>query len=196
MLKTLATLRDVQILAKYFSQALPEAAHKSSQEHAHPDGREVYIKAVWTCFASLRAHLGEGWSLYPKAIGRGAGKASGEYLVDFMLMDETFGPRIACASELGKIQSIDLALDKLRGVKSDVKILLFEDDFDAKGGLPPKIAELARQQLAKSGHYLPSEYFLFLKLSQNECKCFMWSPPSRGPFREEDVSFAELQSSI
>ena len=98
--------------------------------------------------------------------------------------------------ELGGNRNIDWALDKLRGVKSDIKILLFEEDFAQEGGLPPKIAELARQYLANFGHYLPSEHFLFLQLSQNKCKCFLWSPPSRGPLRKEEVFFAELQSSI
>lgn len=127
MLNSFATLEDVRILAQYFAKALPEEAQEASKEHAHPDGRQVYTEAVWTCFNSLRAHLGEGWSLYPAAIAKGPGKAGGEYLVDFMLMDGILGPRIACESELGRIRNIDWALDKLRGVKSDIKILLFED---------------------------------------------------------------------
>ena len=102
MLKSVATLSAVHILAQYFTKSLPEEAREASSEHAHPDGREVYTEAVWTCFASLHAHLGEGWSLYPTEIGKGAGKASGEYLVDFMLIDETFGPRIACESRIGR----------------------------------------------------------------------------------------------
>ncbi len=192
MLNGLATLEEVQHLGQYFAQALPEQAKELSQVHAHPDGREVYTRAVWRCFADLRALLGEGWSLYPSTIAKGAGKASGEYLVDFMLMDETFGPRIACESELGGIESIEWALDKLRGVKSDVKILLFEDDFAKEGGLPPRIAELTKQYLAGFGHYLPSEHFLFVQLSRNQCKCFLWSPPSRGPLGREEIVFSEL----
>lgn len=192
MLNGLATLNDAKKLAQYFAQALPEQARELSKEHAHPEGREVYTKAVWQCFSNLRTQLGEGWRLYPASIGKGAGKASGEYLVDFMLMDETFGPRIACESELGSARNIDWALDKLRGVKSDVKILVFEDDFAQEGGLPPRVAELARQYLANFGHYLSSEYFLFIQLSQNACKCFLWSPPSRGPFQEEEIVFREI----
>ncbi len=154
----------------------------------------MYTKAVWTCFASLRAHLGDGWSLYPTAIAKGVGKASGEYLVDFMLMDETFGPRIACESELGGIKSVEWALDKLRGVKADIKILLFEEEFAPAGGLPPTIAELAKQYLANFGHYLSSEHFLFVQLSQNRCKSFVWSPPSRGPLREKEIVFSEISN--
>ena len=47
-------------------------------------------------------------------------------------------------------------------MKSDVKILVFEEDLAQEGGLPPRVAKLARQYLANFGHYLSSEYFLFI----------------------------------
>ncbi len=71
---------------------LPAQAQELSKAHAHPEGREVSTRAVWNCFSDLRLRLAAGWSLYPKTIRKWTGKAKGEYLLDFMLMDAMFGP--------------------------------------------------------------------------------------------------------
>ncbi len=104
--------------------------------HKHPDGKGVWTKAIWTCFDRLRASLGPGWSLYPPSLAKGTVRADGEYLVDFMLMDDRLGPRTAFESDFGDISRIDLAFDKLRGMKSDIKVLILESDFAPEDLMP------------------------------------------------------------
>jgi hypothetical protein len=53
-----------------------------------------------------------------------------------MLMDDRLGPRTAFESDFGDISRIDLAFDKLRGMKSDIKVLILESDFAPEDLMP------------------------------------------------------------
>ncbi len=193
-LKEHATANDVEKLARFIIINLREQANVLSIGHQHPQGREVWTKALWTTFERLREKLGNGWILYPKVIGKGKGRARGEYLVDFMLMDDKLGPRIACESELGGLGAVDWAFDKLRGVKSDIKVLFFEGDFAPEGGMVPRIETFIRQYLAPNGQVYAGEHYLFLQFAHDDFRAFAWESPSRGPLKPEQIQFRLLNN--
>lgn len=184
---------DVEYLGRFFAERLSKEVDGISNSHARPDGREPWTKAVWHCFEALRVELGSNWSLYPKEPGKGPGRAKGEYLADFLLMDETYGPRIACESELGDSGKLDWSFDKLRGLKADIKMFIFEMDFTDTGRLPVAVDEMVRVYLADHGHFLPNEHFLLVQLSSNMTRCFHWEPSTRGPYKAKDIEFALLK---
>ncbi len=191
-LKEHATAADVKKLAHFLTTNLQEQANLLSIGHKHPEGREVWTKALWTTFERLRKELGPGWKLYPDVIGQGQGRARGEYLVDFMLMDDKRGPRIACESELGDVKAINWAFDKLRGVKSDIKVLFFESEFAEDGGMLPQIENFVKGYLAPNGQIYEAEHYLMLQFAHTEFRVFVWEAPARGPFAPEQIEFKLL----
>ena len=194
-LSTFASAADIEYVARFFTERMRREAERISNDHPRPDGKNPWTRAVWHCFDALRSELGPTWSLYPRELGEGSGRTKGEYLVDFMLMDRSIGPRIACESELGKIRDIDWAFDKLRGVKADVKVLLFEFDFTDDSKLPPTVGDIVTGYLSKHGHFLPDEHFLLIQLTGDKARSFVWSPAQRGPYHANEIKFRMLTGS-
>jgi YD repeat-containing protein len=66
---------------------------------------------------------------------------AGEYLLDFVLWETGYGPRILCESQwqhlFGQLEAIEWAFDKLRGVKGDIKVLIYEREPGADSTQPP-----------------------------------------------------------
>ena len=60
-LKDHATAADVKKLAYFLTTNLQEQANLLSIGHKHPEGSEVWTKALWTTFERLRKELGPGW---------------------------------------------------------------------------------------------------------------------------------------
>jgi hypothetical protein len=192
MIANFAQKSDVEHLVRFFKEHLSIEAEKISLTHARSEGREPWTKAVWHCFDILRREMWPDWTLYPDQPARGAGRAKGEYLADFMLMDDKFGPRIACESELGNIGKIDWSFDKLRGVKADIKILIFEMTFTDDAMLPESVSKMISGYLANHAHFLPNEYFLLLQLSGNKTRSFVWEAIERGPYTVDQIRFTAL----
>ena len=94
--------------------------------------------ADWTqaVYESLKAVANdEEWQIYPQER-----KCLGEYLCDFMLIQSDYGCRIACESQWQHSSrkyrgDLDWAFDKLRGVKSDIKLFIFEGTRDQWQGI-------------------------------------------------------------
>ena len=101
MLREIVTIDDVKELSKQLILKAIRRQPEFAKGHKKPDGSEVWTKAIWRSFDDLRAYLGNGWKLYPEKPPKGSGRAAGEFLVDFILIDDRTGPRIACESELG-----------------------------------------------------------------------------------------------
>lgn len=192
MLTSYAQQSDIEYLGRFFAEKLSKEATRVAGGHMHPNGKEPWTKAVWHCFETLRVELGAGWTLYPKDPGKGPGKAKGEYLADFLLMDETFGPRIACESELGNAGKCDWSFDKLRGLKADIKMFIFEMGFTENDSLPPPIESMVTGYLSNHAHFLANEHFLLVQLSFGKTRCFHWEPTIRGPYTPTQIHFSFL----
>jgi hypothetical protein len=101
----------------------------------------AYTNGAWTeaVYQSLTAFKREkGWKIFPPV------KCYlGEYHCDFMLFEDGYGCRVACESQWQTFRSnadeLKWAFDKLRGVKSDMKLFIFEGP--PLGG--PRSAEIA-----------------------------------------------------
>jgi hypothetical protein len=182
MLKSLATRDDAIEIGKQMQQHLPILA----KDHAPTgSGRLGYTKAIWHYFDKLRT--ANDWGFSPKTCPTG-GKAKGEYLTDFALYDDKIGNRIACESEWEGIQKIQWAFDKLKGVKGDLKILVFQEGFTADGTLPANVDDLLRQGLANSGHHHPGhEFYLFIQFDREQSRLYLWEPLSSEPLNVSEI---------
>jgi hypothetical protein len=106
----------------------------------------------------------------------------GEYLVDFVLFDGGRGPIFACESQLwfwrrdikGHLSDIDWAFDKLMGVKSNVKMLLFEYEFESDGRLPKRLSSKFEAYLLSYERHVIGEHYLFVQVSGGDSRVFEW----------------------
>ena len=104
-------------LGKALASDIPLRAKKS-------DSYRVWTEAVYASLGEISKQYG--WKIFPEIKCY-----AGEYLCDFTLHEDGYGCRIACESQWehwkGNHQSdLDWAFDKLRGVKSDIKLFIFE----------------------------------------------------------------------
>jgi hypothetical protein len=162
-----------------------------SQKYQKSDtGRIEWTKAIWDYFDCLRTNYD--WGFAPENQPT-YGKAKGEFLTDFALFDERFGNRVICESEWGNIGRIQGAFDKLREVKGDLKIIVFQFKFEGERRLPDKLERLFKQSLASSGHHHPGhEFYLFIQFEGDESRLFLWEPISSGPFSEGEIKIEQV----
>ena len=117
---SIATTIDVSELARHLSASIPKFA-----EHAKSTG--AWTEAVYQAFIEYKNGR-PGWEIYPNAKVK-----KGEYLCDFMLFEQGYGPRIACESQWwhtwgDHYDKLQWSFDKLRGVKGDIKVFIFEGE--------------------------------------------------------------------
>jgi hypothetical protein len=181
MKDTLATRDDAVKIAKEMQVMLPTLS-KGHQQTA--EGKAEYTKAVWDYFDQLRKI--HGWNISP-ATPPIKGKVKGEYLTDFALFDGHLGNRIACESEWGDLGRIGWAFDKLRAVKADIKILIYQWGHD-DGKLPEKVGDLFQTNLANCGHHHPNhEIYLFIQFDGDKSDLFIWEPTQSRYLNKEDI---------
>ena len=186
MLEGAATREDVLWVASVLTRDLTKNAETIALSHSRPDGLEVWTKAIWKSFDSLRAELGSDWQLFPVAPSKGPGRAAGEFLTDYQLFDKE-GPRIACESEFA-FGAIESDFEKLCCVKSDIKIFVFEHELG--NSLPESVQELAKKYLLNFRHVYKNEHYLFIQLDHSESGTFLWSAEQDGPIRnKEEIAF-------
>ena len=180
----LTTREEAAALGKDMCDALPGLAEGFG---ASKSWKKEYTRAVWRYFDDLRKTKTPHWILWPKHPPTG-GKVKGEYLTDFSLCDDELGYRIACESEWGGYKSIEWAFDKLRAVKADTKILIFQDRHNVNGRLPDRIQRLFTTNFAKCAHHHPGhETYLFIQFQGNKPRLFVWTPSECGPCDVNDI---------
>jgi len=114
------------------------------------------------------------------------GPYKGEYLVDFVLWDEGYGPRLACECQWlhwrhpGK-EGVGWAFDKLRGVKSDLKVLVFDADFE--------VESIFRSYLLGIALHYTTEQYIFVQFDDSKAKAFSWTPLHNGVHRRKEIVF-------
>jgi hypothetical protein len=184
----LATKDDAIALAKRLQEKLPKLAEAYPKTET---GRTEYTKAIWKFFSEECTNYDPEWTLYPKAEPQ-KGKVFGEFLNDFSLFDERWGCRIACESEWGDIDRVYWGFDKLRAVKADIKILIFQ--YQNLGDcLPYPVEQKFKQELANSGHHHPGhDFYLFVQFDREKSKIFLWEPRESGPFLPDQIDIESL----
>lgn len=109
-----------------------------------------------------------------------------EYLVDFIFWDDGYGPRLACECQWlhwrnSGIGGIKWAFDKLRGVKSDLKVFIFDADFEVESIFRSFLVDIAL-------HYTTEQY-MFIQFDQSKTKAVTWKPLRNGVHQLEDIVF-------
>jgi len=191
MHKRLANRSDAESLARHMRDTLPGLADKERPKTA--SGRTEWTRAVWQYFDShyREAH---GWEMYP-ATKPVKGRVAGEFMTDFALFERGRGYRIACEGQWGaNLESIDWAFDKLRSVKAEIKILLFEREHEHEPRLPNDVDAMVREYLAECGnHHADHEFYLFLQFSGRHAKLFIWQPKQIDGYTAESVNIEPLR---
>ncbi|HZL27491.1 MAG TPA: hypothetical protein VFC39_13280 [Acidobacteriaceae bacterium] len=188
MLNRSVTRQDAVQLAVDMRLRLPEMAKKHP---ATDSGRSEYTRAIWNYFDE-NFQRKYGWTLYPDTEPK-KGRVAGEFMTDFALFDNKRGFRIACESEWGDLDHIDWAFDKLRAVKAEIKILVFQRGHGSTDLLSEEVAKRIRPYLAKCGHHhAKHEFYLFIQFDGDNAKLFIWEPTEDGPFEVEQIEFDHL----
>jgi hypothetical protein len=175
---SIATEGDVIELARYLSDQIPKLA-----EQAKSTGG--WTVAVYDAFNGYK-NARPGWRIYPETKAK-----EGEYLCDFMLFQERYGPRIACECQWQHSarwgpHSVKLAwsFDKLLGVKADIKVFVFE-------GETQEWESIRREYLTGYALLSPDEAFLLLKFDESKrgFHASWWKPSKCGIHREDEINF-------
>lgn len=122
---------------------------------------------------------GQGWKIIPEEKCY-----SGEYHCDFMLFEEQYGCRIACESQWNHGAShqaaLDWAFDKLRGVKSDLKLFIFE-------GTHEEWEKVVGRYLKNYAQLPLGETYLALRWHSNKFTKWFWTVTEPGLQKREIV---------
>jgi hypothetical protein len=172
-MKSIATKLDVTYIAKHLSTRIPELAIQAKNTGA-------WTEAVYKALREYKDGR-RGWEIYPDTVAK-----RGEYLCDFMLFEKGYGPRIACESQWwhswgNPYGKLDWSFDKLRGVKADVKIFIYEGELK-------RCEKIYRSYLSDNALLSPNEAFLFLKFDE-EFKASWWKPSRQGVHRADEIIF-------
>jgi hypothetical protein len=133
-----------------------------------------FTNGAWTeaVYQSLTAFKQEkSWKIFPPE------KCYlGEYHCDFMLFEDGYGCRLACESQWQTFRSnageLKWAFDKLRGVKSDVKLFIFEG--------PDTWRDDIREYLEGYAQLDPVETFVFMRWNHKRWELSWWKPMVAG----------------
>lgn len=151
---------DALALAKRLAVEIPERAQK-------------YTAGAWTqaVYESLKTFASEqSWNIIPPERC-----FKDEYHCDFMLFEKDYGCRLACESQWqtsSNVIEIKWAFNKLRGVKSDVKLFIFE----ANGHWEDDI----REYLENYAQLDPIETFVFMRWHHKQWSLSWWKPKKAG----------------
>lgn len=170
MSNSIANKKEVIKLATELGRDIPSVARDGSSR--------AWTQAVWECFRNIGKN--RSWLLYPDNQ-----PYSGEFLVDFVLWDTNYGPRVVCESQwqhrFSGIDAIDWAFDKLRCVKGDIKVLLYEWSEPSTGAAPPKkVADILERYLKQMELFSTDEAFLFMNFSKGVPWAHWWKPEQSG----------------
>jgi len=185
MLNRPATRQHAISLAIHMRDELPRLVEKEPGPDT-PSGRTKWTRAVWQYFDEHYRNA-RNWDMYPKTKPM-KGRVAGEFMTDFALFDGR-GYRIACESQWGEsLESIDWAFDKLRSVKAEIKLLIFERKHEAEPRLPEDVEKMVKGYLAESGnHHAEHEFYLFLQFSGSHAKLFIWEPKMLDGYTAESI---------
>jgi len=175
-MNSIATEKDVTEIAKHLSTRIPKLAEQAKSTGA-------WTEAVYMAFVEYK-DCRPGWSIYPDTRAK-----KGEYLCDFMLFEENYGPRIACESQWwhswgDHYNKLDWSFDKLRGVKADIKIFIYEGDES-------QWEKIWRTYLTNSALLSTDEAFLTLKFN-NGFQAMWWKPSRHGIHRSDEIIFESI----
>jgi len=142
----------------------------------------------WTAavFKSLQeVASARGWKIFPEEK-----PYRGEYLCDFMLFEIEYGCRIACESQwwwdTDPLHGLEWAFDKLRGVKSDLKLFIYE-------GNDGDLESLVSKYLERNAQIAKGELFLALRWSKDHFENHFWIAPLDG-VQPGTIEFTRLQN--
>ena len=144
-------------------------------------GRPAYSGAIKVFWEEFRAGQEDAqkWHLYPNA-------TEGEYLADFMLLEDGYGPRIACESELApRGGDVEWDFDKLRGIKADIKVLIHQCDSK-------ELMDKLKTYLADNALITRDEAYLLVKLCRDKTESHWWKPEREGPFTATEINFQPI----
>lgn len=138
----------------------------------------VWTTAVWRAFKEVADE--NGWVLYPQSR-----PFKGEFLLDFVLWEPDYGPRIVCESQwqhrFSGIAAIDWAFDKLRCVKGDIKVLIYEWGEEPNGSQPPSaVSGVVVPYLREMALLTAGEAFLLLNVNDTQQWAHWWQPSVSG----------------
>lgn len=175
-------MRAIDDLASAVVNAITVDARQRAQSGKSRD----WTQAIWDALKELAKSLR--FDLYP-----GNKPYKGEYLLDFVLWEPDFGPRVLIESQwqhwkLDNLEAIGWAFDKLQGVKGDLKVLVFEWDGLNDDHLPSEVLAKLRERMCRYQLNSPSEHYLLIWFSGAESEVFEWSPTQTGSHKE--VRFA------
>ncbi|SEB40875.1 hypothetical protein [Terriglobus roseus] len=158
-------------LAEWLTREIPQRAAK--------DNNGAWTEAV---FESLKEFaLEKGWKIFPEVKCY-----QGEYHCDFMLFEHGYGCRLACESQWqthrSDVGELKWAFDKLRGVKADVKLFVFEGTDSWQDDIREYIEGYAQLD--------PVETFVFMRWNEKSWKRYLWKPQVRGI---QNVGFSPFQ---
>lgn len=199
--QSIATERTVVSLARMLAQSIPEFLR------VDPDS--TWTWAVWRAFERIRANprgeikldhvnaLASGyseWALWPQK-----GPYKGEYLLDFVLWESGYGPRILCESQwqhrFSAYGAIDWAFDKLRCVKGDIKVLIYEVSEQPNGSQPPDtVSKIVTNYLKDLALLSDEEAFLLLNFNSHQKWAHWWKPTSSG--RPTEIRFSPIDLAL
>jgi hypothetical protein len=126
----------------------------------------------------------KGWNIYPEKTCY-----KGEYLCDFTLFENGYGCRIACESQWlhwsgNNPTKIEWAFEKLLGVKSDIKLFIFE-------GAESEWPAICDKYLTDYAQLSVDEAFLILHWQAPHFIKSWWQPKKNGK-QEESIHLEEF----
>jgi len=192
---SMANEQAIRDLAEQIGRRVKKLAENYAETYPYrktPSERREWTWAVgrfWEEYCQSKSQEGgPPWELCARDH---ATKEKGEYLVDFMLFQEGYGPRIACESEWGMSPAgIQWDFEKLAGVKSDIKVLVHQCRFEQ---IERRLKEAIRDTVG--AHVSPSEAFLVMGFeSETKPEACWWIPDRNGPFTLKDIEFQVLPS--
>ena len=168
---SIATEVDVVELAHHLSSRIPKLAHE-----ARSTGH--WTEAVYKAFVEYKK---DGWKVYPETKAK-----KGEYLCDFMLFQDGYGPRVACESQWWHSwgeheKKLEWSFDKLVGVKADIKVFIYEGDQE-------QWETICKPYLADYALLSPQEAFLTMRFDKG-FHCSWWKPSRPGVHEANEIVF-------
>jgi hypothetical protein len=164
-MESIANEETVCRLGETFAAEIPKRVDPASKSNRD---WTIAVHAVLKEYAQT-----ENWKIYPEER-----PYKGEYLCDFMLFEDGYGCRIACESQwyfrIGDNNAkVDWAFDKLRGVKADIKLFVFEGaDLEWRG--------ICEGYLEENAQLSVKEAFLILYWKDGDFIKSWWQPQCDG----------------
>jgi hypothetical protein len=174
---------DTEILASDVITAITV----DSLAKARGGGNRDWTRAIWESLKKLAGS--RGFDLYPMKE-----PYKGEYLLDFILWEPGYGPRVGIESQwqhwrLKPLDAVGWAFDKLQGVKGDLKVLIFDWDGLNADHLPRDVENMLHDRLCKYQMHSPSEHYFLVWFEKEESEVFEWKPKHTGQHLPNEVKF-------